>query len=792
MQIFGRAWRIAAVLAGGLTMGLPAFAATDQGLFVPRGGLDSIQMAPESPSNAGGPINITRRRVVSLDNAAVARSFGADAVYSDGKMAPLNLFPDVVLDVRPDRRTQTRRGGTITEGAVIDQPLGEAAFLEYEGTITAQISANGKFYHVYPGADGTTVIDETVLTSIGPKGRTDVVGPETQSLAKPGQAPANSGRGGLSTPQNAAVNANITVLMLYTANVAADNPNIVADIELVVARTNRAFIVSGINAQLHLVGTAQVTLDDTKCGGTPDNGGVVGDPCITAMQQGIQGTGSLSGLQALRRDLGADITHIMVRGDGGGVGGLAALGYQISDGSDDASQAYGWTRASTIGSIVFQHELGHNLGLRHDRFQIGKENGTAAQDQDNFGFVDKTAKAQDSLAYQADCTDANLTCDWVNSYSSSGRVWPGNTAPAGRAMGVALGQSNPADNARVVNLSKEKAKAWRTGAATLPAPSVNVLRFGRGTGTVTSSAGGINCGATCKASVPANTVVTLTATPAAGSGFGGWIGDCRGDAPAVQITVTADATCSAYFLTAAQVVPARGWWWNASQGGRGYSIEVNPATGNLFFAAYTYQPSGQSIWYVATMTPVAGQAGVYSGGLIEGRAGQTLTGGSSSPTFTQIGAVTARFAAADRGEITWPASTGAANTAIERYPFSGTTASAPASSITYEAGWWYDASAPGTGYFIETQGGTLFMAGYLYRTDASPIWFVANGTMQFTNQFSGSLIEVSNGPTFTNPTKGPVTVNTATTITVTFTNDTTGRVELGNGRTINITRYKNF
>lgn len=43
-----------------------------------------------------------------------------------------------------------------------------------------------------------------------------------------------------------------------------------------------------------------------------------------------------------------------------------------------------------------------------------------------------------------------------------------------------------------------------------------------GSGTVTSNTGGITCGATCSASIQGGTAVVLTATPAAGSIFGGW------------------------------------------------------------------------------------------------------------------------------------------------------------------------------------------------------------------------------------------------------------------------------
>ena len=57
------------------------------------------------------------------------------------------------------------------------------------------------------------------------------------------------------------------------------------------------------------------------------------------------------------------------------------------------------------------------------------------------------------------------------------------------------------------------------------APQVNVTRAGPGTGTVTSSPPGINCGSACSSFFNA-TPLTLTAAPASGSTFEGFSGAC--------------------------------------------------------------------------------------------------------------------------------------------------------------------------------------------------------------------------------------------------------------------------
>ncbi len=49
-----------------------------------------------------------------------------------------------------------------------------------------------------------------------------------------------------------------------------------------------------------------------------------------------------------------------------------------------------------------------------------------------------------------------------------------------------------------------------------PQPTLTVNKTGTGSGTVTSSPSGINCGSTCSAQFAQGTAVTLTANPTAG------------------------------------------------------------------------------------------------------------------------------------------------------------------------------------------------------------------------------------------------------------------------------------
>jgi uncharacterized repeat protein (TIGR01451 family) len=76
---------------------------------------------------------------------------------------------------------------------------------------------------------------------------------------------------------------------------------------------------------------------------------------------------------------------------------------------------------------------------------------------------------------------------------------------------------------------------------------LTVTKEGSGTGTVTASPGGIDCGATCFTDYASGSVVTLAANPAAGSAFTGWTGAGCSGTGLCTVTVTAARTVTATF-----------------------------------------------------------------------------------------------------------------------------------------------------------------------------------------------------------------------------------------------------
>ena len=177
------------------------------------------------------------------------------------------------------------------------------------------------------------------------------------------------------------------------------------------------------------------------------------------------------------------------------------------------------------------------------------------------------------------------------------------------------------------------ASATTVGAAFAPAPvAVTVVRAGLGSGSVTSSPAGITCGTTCSANFPSGGSIVLTATPAAGSVFGGWSGGgCSGTgtcavAPTSATTITATFGSSTTFALTATV----------SGGGTG-TVTSAPAGLTCSTVCTATFTSGTSV----TLTATAGAGSVFAGW-----SGACSGSGTCTVVLDQARAVTARFSRA--------------------------------------------------------------------------------------------------------------------------------------------------
>jgi hypothetical protein len=126
--------------------------------------------------------------------------------------------------------------------------------------------------------------------------------------------------------------------------------------------------------------------------------------------------------------------------------------------------------------------------------------------------------------------------------------------------------------------------------------TLTVSRAGTGAGTVTSNPAGINCGTACAASLSSGTAVTLTATPASGSTFGGWSGACTA---AGSVTMTGNMSCTATFNSSGYALTTTVVNEVTSSGTATGTIVSNPAGISCGTDCSENYPTGQ----IVTLTP---------------------------------------------------------------------------------------------------------------------------------------------------------------------------------------------
>jgi hypothetical protein len=98
-----------------------------------------------------------------------------------------------------------------------------------------------------------------------------------------------------------------------------------------------------------------------------------------------------------------------------------------------------------------------------------------------------------------------------------------------------------------------------------------------------------------------------------------------------------------------------------------------------------------------------------------------------------------------------------------------------------EVGWWWNSAESGRGYFIESQGGIMYMAAYLYADDGRARWLVAGGTSADAYHYKGRLLEYSRGQTVFGPYVAPTTPVDAGPVAVDFIDDTHGTISWPGG-----------
>ncbi|GFH53416.1 hypothetical protein CTEN210_09892 [Chaetoceros tenuissimus] len=244
----------------------------------------------------------------------------------------------------------------------------------------------------------------------------------------------------LYTPKAECRNSGLAAGCTRTATTAA---NMKARIELAITETNQGYVASGVQTSLRAAHPDVAVFYDYV------------EPSFSDSLSHIRTQGEASGttINSLRAQYNADFVALII--DDPQYCGIAYLGPR----KDLMYSVTGWNCAT--GYYSFGHEIGHNMGLNHDR----GTSSACTNTNTNYGYRDPQARFRSVLAYNCNSGQCDNNpgggCTRVNRYSGTASFWNGNAA--GNA-------SN--DNVKQINSVKVAVSQYfNSGPTPTPAPT---------------------------------------------------------------------------------------------------------------------------------------------------------------------------------------------------------------------------------------------------------------------------------------------------------------------------------
>ncbi|MCB8946088.1 MAG: hypothetical protein H6658_20275 [Ardenticatenaceae bacterium] len=322
----------------------------------------------------------------------------------------LNLFDDVVLTaVR--QRVESNPSGSVTWIGSVEGMAHSSVFLVYnQGVMVGNVATGTAVYEIrYTSGEHHRVV-EIDLAQLENSGDDSVIPPP--SLLNP--TPLNP-----ETPSDDG--SVVDVLVVYTPNaetIVGGHAAMQALIELGISETNQAYEQSGVNQRAFLAHYEQVAY--TESTQSTDLGRLA-----------TPGDGFMDNVHTLRDTYHADFVALIV--DGTDLSGCG-IGY-LQDPAPNpgfGGAAFTVTRYDCVSpNYTFAHELGHNMGLRHDWYV----DGNSTPYTHAHGYVNFANQWRSIMAYNNRCADFASFCTRLLYFANPDNNYEGNP------MGVTPGTS---------------------------------------------------------------------------------------------------------------------------------------------------------------------------------------------------------------------------------------------------------------------------------------------------------------------------------------------------------------
>ena len=418
---------------------------------------------------------------------SVSRPLGIDEL---SRLAPrtvtLNLFDDAAFTGRIAHVEPTASGYTFW-GGLDGVELGTMTLVVNGDIVVGTVRTPDAVFTIETTESGSYVIREIDESTLPP-------------LAEPLEAPSDSDeelRQTLDDSVPADDGSVIDVMVFYTPaakNHVGGRAGIEALIDLYVAQSNQAFANSGAFHRLRLILREEVEYVES------------GETLTDIQRLKDDSDGYMDHIHELRATYAADLVHLIFASNDE---------YEYS-GMGYVEAPFATSLASPSGGIVFAHELGHNMGLLHDRYQTDKETEDAIEGW-HYGYLNQrvfergapeSARWRTIMSYNNQCRETlDAYCRQLTYFSNPGLTYSGD--PMGvSADNPSTGTDGPADAVRTLNERREITANFRRSASSTPRIGLALSRYWLsergGTGKVT---------ATLHKPSDEDTKVTISASP---------------------------------------------------------------------------------------------------------------------------------------------------------------------------------------------------------------------------------------------------------------------------------------
>ena len=262
------------------------------------------------------------------------------------------------------------------------------------GKVTGEVDLESGRYRIQPIGAGATHAVVEVKTENLP----DELAPKVPNEPMPQRAAADVAQCDVkpAAGQQPKTFGPIRIMFLYTKAVAAGAPNIRGDIELLMQQLRTGFgatrLGGNFSVTTELAHAQEINYDEGE--NMEKDLDRLSNPRDTVFKP----------IHALRDTHKADIVHLMIKAkpnNGCGIGWLN-LGLR----PEHAFSVSDYQCAMQNFSAV--HEIGHNMGMAHDRFV--EKDAKPGPDQFNFGFVALERGTRSLMSYNDQCVQQKKNC----------------------------------------------------------------------------------------------------------------------------------------------------------------------------------------------------------------------------------------------------------------------------------------------------------------------------------------------------------------------------------------------